>query len=176
MRRSNDFYETNKLAVTELLKYLPLKLGNVLEPTAGRNAITLPLIASSRCTSVRTNDISHSYNHPCHLDMTQDLSWETIYKIYCPFDWIITNPPFSVAYNILTRAVDLAQQGVAFLLRLSFLEPTIEREEFLCEHPPSQLIILPRYSFTGDGKTDSVTCAWMIWEKNQTGSIRVSHR
>jgi hypothetical protein len=49
------------------------------------------------------------------------------------------------------------------LLRLSFLEPTFERQDLLIDNPPDAMIVLPRYSFTGDGKSDSVTCAWMVW-------------
>jgi hypothetical protein len=52
------------------------------------------------------------------------------------------------------------------LLRLSFLEPTRERGPWLAANPPDLVIVLPRISFTGDGKTDSVTCAWMIWDKD----------
>jgi len=55
---------------------------------------------------------------------------------------------------------------VAMLLRLSFLEPTAKvnpRGPWLAECPPSRLIVLPRCSYTGDGRTDSVTTAWMIW-------------
>jgi hypothetical protein len=38
---------------------------------------------------------------------------------------------------------------------------------WLAEHPPTKLIVLPRISFTGDGKTDSVTCAWYVWERGE---------
>ena len=43
---------------------------------------------------------------------------------------------------------------------------SMDRGAWLNEHPPTTLIVLPRISFTGNGKTDSVTCAWMVWEKN----------
>jgi hypothetical protein len=51
------------------------------------------------------------------------------------------------------------------LLRLSYLEPTEDRGAWLNSHPPTDLIVLPRISFTGNGKTDSVTCAWIVWRK-----------
>lgn len=63
--------------------------------------------------------------------------------------------------------------GVAMLLRLSYLEPTKDRGHWLNDHPPTQMIVLPRISFTGDGKTDSVTCAWMIWHKQGKGTITI---
>lgn len=69
------------------------------------------------------------------------------------------------------------------MLRLSFREPTSKgfprkvlrdgrivgasspRGPWLAEHPPSRLLTLPRYSFTGDGHSDSVTTEWVIWTK-----------
>lgn len=54
------------------------------------------------------------------------------------------------------------------LLRVSFLEPCNDRAEFLAAHPP-RLFVLPRISFTGDGKTDNVTCAWYVWDKEAFG-------
>ena len=59
---------------------------------------------------------------------------------------------------------------MAFLLRLSFLEPTLTRREFLRANPPKRVIVLPRISFTGDGRTDSVTCAWLIWTTGPSDS------
>ena len=82
------------------------------------------------------------------------------------FNWVVSNPPFNQAFEILQRAFE-TEANIAFLLRLSFLEPTFQRQEFLAKHPPTKLIVLPRFSFTADGKTDSVTCAWMIWERNK---------
>jgi hypothetical protein len=83
-------------------------------------------------------------------------------------DWIVTNPPFNVAAQIVPNAFNHAVKGIAMLLRLSYLEPVEDRGAWLNSHPPSDLIVLPRISFTGDGKTDSVTCAWMVWRKNAT--------
>jgi hypothetical protein len=54
------------------------------------------------------------------------------------------------------------------MLRLSFKEPTEHknpRGPFLETNPLTRELVMPRYSFTGDGKTDSITTAWMIWAK-----------
>ena len=62
------------------------------------------------------------------------------------------------------------------LLRLSFGEPTIDRQEL---PPCTELHILPRYRFRGKG-TDSVTCAWHVWLRGPDGwiqrGVRVSPR
>ena len=49
---------------------------------------------------------------------------------------------------------------------ITFLEPCLNRAEFLVDHPPS-ILVMPRHSFTGYGSMDSVTCAWFIWIKEE---------
>ena len=78
----------------------------------------------------------------------------------------MSNPPFGAAPRIVPLAVEHAVAGVAMLLRLSYLEPCENRSQWLSEHPPTRLIVLPRISFTGDGRTDSVTCGWFVWERH----------
>jgi hypothetical protein len=174
LRRQNDFYETSKKAVNVLLDYLPKNLGQVFEPCAGKNAITIPIRESERARLVLTNDWDEQYQHNCRFDARSWFHWD---NQETAIDWTITNPPFSYAFEILKNAYKKSHIGVAFLLRLSFLEPTIERASWLNEHPPTGLIILPRYSFTGDGKTDTVTCAWMIWNKTVSSqTIHISKR
>ena len=88
-----------------------------------------------------------------------------------PVDWVVTNPPYKMPLcrDIVANAVAFARVGVAMLLRLSFLEPTAKvnpRGPWLASNPPSRILILPRYSYTQNGKSDSCTTAWMIWTKN----------
>jgi hypothetical protein len=139
----------------------------------------------------KTIDIDPSMNPDYVFDMAEQKSWAILKKhhsIGAPlgFIWsecVIMNPPFKYAMSFVQNAVDWFGQtktfidetgehqpitkygSVAALLRLSFLEPTRERGPWLAANPPDLVIVLPRISFTGDGKTDSVTCAWMIWDK-----------
>jgi hypothetical protein len=122
-----------------------------------------------------TCDIDTTKNPKLIADMTNSFRWHdiksraTTYKV-----GVITNPPFSHAYEFIAGAL-LIGCPVAALLRLSFLEPTKKRGMFLSNNPPDLVIVLPRISFTGDGKTDSVTCAWMIWDKDiKDKGVRVS--
>ena len=91
-------------------------------------------------------------------------------------DWVITNPPFNLAYPMLLKSLLNVRVGVAFLLRLSFVEPTNERGDWLEKNPPTGRITLPRYSFTGDGRSDSVTAEWMIWYKHRSHTAIQSYR
>lgn len=156
MRRANDFYPTPGAATVALLnnaKHLFSDVTQAYEPCVGDGAIAKVLARAGLI--VTTNDIVPSRLAKTHLDAAK--------LVVFPFrSCVITNPPFNQALPIVRNFVE---QGVrcAFLLRLSFLEPTEARGGWLAETPPDRMIILPRISFTGDGKTDSVTCAWMIW-------------
>jgi hypothetical protein len=109
-----------------------------------------------------TNDIDIYLDADFHHDVS--LPWN--FPQQC--DWVVSNPPFNVASQIIPLAFEYAKVGIAMLLRLSYLEPCMDRDRWLRDHPPSKLIVLPRISFTGDGKTDNVTCAWMVWDKRST--------
>lgn len=162
-RRKLDQYFTPTHAVEELIKRLPLAPGDrVLEPCSGEGAIAVALIAHG-CL-VRTNDIDPQQPADEHFDAAQSRFWEGI-KWDCP-DWIITNPPFSHAAQIIPFAYEHARTGIAMLLRYSYLEPCEDRGEWLALNPPTGLISVPRISFTGDGKTDSVGTAWFVWDKD----------
>jgi len=66
----------------------------------------------------------------------------------------------------VARAVREARVGVAMLLRITFREPTrhrFPRGPWLAAHPVSRVLTLPRYSYTQDGRTDSVTTEWCVW-------------
>lgn len=112
--------------------------------------------------AIWTNDIDIYLKADFHHDVT--LPWNFPQQ----YDWIVSNPPFNVASQIIPRAWDAAVVGIAMLLRLSYLEPCLDRDQWLESFPPTKLIVLPRISFTGNGKTDNVTCAWMVWDKRTT--------
>jgi len=173
MRRANDFYPTPEFATRELLARFPHIGGNIIECCAGDGAISQILATGSRLSTVFNNDIDITRGWSFHEDASRDEGWQEIGR-RTNADWVVTNPPFNQAALIVPLAFDFARVGIAMLLRLSFLEPVEDRGAWLNVMPPTDLIVLPRISFTGDGKTDSVTCAWMIWEKGKRGTIRVA--
>lgn len=176
MRRENDAYYTPTWAVDILITHRP-NIGRpdqvVVEPCVGDGAIAEPF--RQRGTMVITNDLVPTINAHVNGDAKAAHVWRDIERVtracgrtLAAIDWTVTNPPFIDAMEILKRAYDFSKRGVAMFLRLSFLEPTDDRGPWLAVHPPDELIIVPRISFTGDGKTDSVTCAWMIWHTGDT--------
>ena len=158
-RRENDFYPTPAWATKLLIARANIPRGcTVLEPCAGDGAIA-NVIKKYHNGLVITNDIDRQWSCDAYLDACDDRLYDTVEP-----DVIISNPPFSLAHVIVPKAVASAYRYTAMLLRLSWLEPVLNRGMWLAKNPPDQLIVLPRISFTGDGKTDSVPCAWFIWE------------
>jgi hypothetical protein len=177
-RRKHDFYPTPASGTKALIEHCPDINGVLLECCSGANDIA-SVLKGVEGAIVLTNDIDDSRNTDFHLDISTPLGWMLLndsisYSGEAGADWIVTNPPFNLAPEIVPLAYEHAAIGVAMLLRLSFLEPCLNRSEFLIKHPPTKLIVLPRISFTGDGGVDSVTCAWMIWDKRvQKSSVEI---
>jgi hypothetical protein len=129
-----------------------------------------------------TNDLN-AYEADYHDDATREEGWLGFdYAAQRYFRdriaWTVTNPPFKHADEVLHLAYKYSAEGVAMLLRLSYLEPlrSDKRQahtQFLVEHPPNVLINLPRMSFTNDGGTDSVIASWMVWYKSQLAPARI---
>ena len=144
---------------------------NIINPIAEKNLVSgrivLPLDTDGQ--------LEAQLNSLGHLDCTRaesdsdylDASW---WKSLPEFDWTVAITQ-GVRENIqwlLEPGYELANRGLIILDRLTFLEPTRARAEFLVDKPLSNLIVLnPRPIFRADqGKTkDSVTSAWMIYDK-----------
>lgn len=167
-RRPLDFYETPPHYIAALLGDVNI-FGHVYEPCVGEGAIADALKKVPAVRSVVTNDIDHKRKARNHQDARTPEAW--IDHDYTP-EWAITNPPFSDELAILEQAIEHVP-NVAFLARISFLEPTEDRETFLEQHPPRRVIYLPRYSFrlndAGKKQTDNVTCAWLVWGNVEPG-------
>lgn len=202
MRRKHDQYFTPESACEALKKHWDGWKGHnqygsiLIDPCCGDGAFQRSF---SDCRWV-TCDIDPTMNPKYVRDMSQQVSWAVLRQrdhvgAPCGVIWshsVVMNPPFKYAMPFVQYAIQAYGRtitydeghkkvtvygSVAALLRLSFLEPTRERGPWLTKNPPDLVIVLPRISFTGDGKTDSVTCAWMIWDKTiENKGVVVSHR
>jgi hypothetical protein len=79
--------------------------------------------------------------------------------------WFVGNPPYLQAQEHIEHALSLEPVGVAFLLRLGFLEGQ-KRAAFWRKHPPHTVHVLSkRPSFTVGG-TDSAAYGFFVWRND----------
>lgn len=175
-RLPNDNYETPQWAVNALLENhrLPFPVGKVLEPCAGSGAIIRAFYSkywpwrmeAFKFTAIDIRqqpcDVLPSWADKVHC--ADFLTWEPDEE----YSVIITNPPYSIAQEIVEHALEIARRQtkpaeVIMLLRLAFLESE-KRYDFWQKNPPNKVLVLSsRPSFTGDGGTDATAYAWFVW-------------
>lgn len=173
-RRANDFYPTQSSMTRALLKRVSIS-GDVCEPAAGEMDMA-KVLRNMPFTRVITNDI---VPYP-GLDLIGDATDPAAAVWRRDYEWVVMNPPFAQAFEILKLAWEHTTVGVAMLMRLSFLEPvngeynragrftwkSNPRGAWLMAHETDMTHLLifgsPRPSFTGKGN-DSVTTAWAVW-------------
>lgn len=85
-------------------------------------------------------------------------------------DWVFTNPPFNKASEFITRALNVAKEGVAIIVRCSFLEGGERYEELFSKAMPwivaQHVERVPMVRGVFDPQANSATAyAWIIWRK-----------
>lgn len=169
-RVENDFYPTEAKLTEELLKIVEID-GQVFECCAGDGAI------AELFTGFVANDPypQNEFRPDFQLDATLSESWQQ-FEAAGGCDWVVTNPPFSLAPQILPLAFEYARVGVAFLLRLSYAEPCADRAEWLqqnADHLSNFIVLNPRPRFRDDTNGgDTVTVAWFVWRKDWSWSAQ----
>ena len=93
-------------------------------------------------------------------------------------DWIITNPPFSIACEFTVRALDLAAEGVAMLVRMQWIEGAGRYEKLFRDRPPAlyapfvERVPMVKGRWDPDAST-ATAYAWFIWRKRTSGPARI---
>ena len=168
-RHENDIYHTPKVLVDGLLTIVDIN-GSVLEPCCGEGHLVAPLEDWLNIKQVTAIDIDRSKGENTILGVSRDATNSAFWDFFGGHDWVITNPPFNQAEKILPLAFKHSNIGVAFLLRLSYLEPCKNRRQWLIDQADRMRYLIPvnpRPKFRTDTKnTDSVTCAWFVWLKH----------
>ncbi len=156
-RKKSDFYETPYSITQQLLDFLQLPLQyTILEPACGNYAISKVLNQNKYKTI--TKDIKYN----------QNFLNETGY-----YDIIITNPPYSLAFEFIQKAKTLTNY-FCFLLPLAYLHGK-KRYDYIYtdeKYKLSKILVFTRYPLLGeplrqDGKyhTGMMVYAWFIWKK-----------
>ncbi len=166
-RPEDDFFETPEVATYSLLAHLSIPENVTLwEPCCGWGAISKVLKTATPNKVLSTELVTDRYGVGGVNFFEADE-----HKPREPF-WIITNPPYNIAADIIRKAIDLGPQRIIMLLRLGFLESGKVREDILNNgHLFRVLMIKERlkmypYGYQGDtNQTGKYTHAWFIWDK-----------
>ena len=160
-RRKSDFYETPYSITRKFLSVEDFDYNlTICEPACGAGAIVKVL---------RENT-----NNVVAYDIEKNFLTETE-----QYDYIITNPPFSIAQEFILKAKQVAKRKFAFLLPLSYLHGKKRYDEIYCdsEYPLKKVYVYTRYPMLGeslrkDGKynTGMMVYAWFVFEKKYNGS------
>lgn len=169
---SLDFFPTPPWATRALIKHVLVGHGwrrhqinssVVWEPACGRGDMARPLAEYFGLTIA--SDV-HDYGYGAAHDFLMPFLPAEIEPD--SVDFVITNPPFRLAQQFIGRACAVASQGVAMLVRTSFLEGVGRYRGLFSKRPP--LIIAPFVErvpmFKGrlDPKASSATSyCWIVW-------------
>jgi hypothetical protein len=185
-RKESDLYETPACLITTFLekesfllykdtditimsdkinKYMPTKPYSILHPARGNGA--MEFILYKYFLDVISYDI---------IDGIDFLKEER------KFDCIIENPPYSLAYEFIQKAKEVARCKFAFLLPLSYLHGKKRYENIWTDKvfPLSKIYVFTRFPMLGlplreDGliETGMQVYAWYVWEKEHIGPATI---
>ena len=132
---------------------------NVWEPAANRGFMARPL--NKYFASVAESDV-HDYGYCAVTDFLN------AYGMKGYFNWIITNPPFNKAQQFIEVAQKTATDGVAMLVRTSFLEGVMRYQTMYLKNPPDIVAQfserVPMVKGRIDAKASTATSyCWLVW-------------
>lgn len=164
---SLDFFPTPPWATRALCEYVIGLAGCIAwDPACGRGDMVRPL--QEYALAVAGSDV-HDYGvgFPIH-DFLMPFLPDGIGHA----EWIITNPPFRLGERFLRRALDVADRGVAMLVRTAFLEG-VERHRLFTEHPPAIVAQFAERVPMVKGRLDrnastATSYAWIVWAHGHT--------
>ena len=159
-RKKSDFYETPYSMTSHLLEVEDFnKSLTVCEPACGDGAIVKIL--------------EKKWDNVVAYDIEKNFLWET-----GNYDYIITNQPFSLAYEFVQKAKQIATEKFAFLLPLSYLHGKKRYDNIYMDkqYGLKKVYVFTRYPMLGeslreDGKynTGMMVYAWYIFENHYSG-------
>jgi hypothetical protein len=128
-----DYFPTPPWATRALFRHVLPALGidaiaSVWEPACGEGHMAAVITELARGPVVASDIYSYGYG-TAPVDFLHDA------PITSP-KWIITNPPFSTACEFTLRALDLAGEGVAMLVRTQWIEGVGRYEKLFRDRPP----------------------------------------
>ncbi len=170
-----DFFPTPPWAVRALVGEVlrpqlgaPMSAMSVWEPACGAGHCAIPL--AETFGRAFATDV-HDWGYGAVRDL--DFSFCGPGEAPWPVDWVITNPPFTLAAMFARRGLAIARRGVALLLRLQWLEGGERYHQFFAPgapHRASRIVVfaerVPMIEGAWDPEASSATAyCWVIWDK-----------
>jgi hypothetical protein len=170
-----DYFPTPPWATRALFRHvLPAlgidAIGRVWEPACGEGHMAA-VISEFACSPVMASDVySYGYGTAPHDFLHDDPLTAA--------DWIVTNPPFSIACEFTLRALDLATDGVAMLVRTQWIEGAGRYERLFRNRPPAlyapfvERVPMVKGRWDPDAST-ATAYAWFVWCNRASGPARI---
>lgn len=164
LRKKSDFYET-PYSMTEQLLEAELfdRTKTILEPACGEKAIVKVL--------------NENWNNVEARDLIQ--TGHDFLACEDKYNYIITNPPFSLAFEFINKAKQIATDKFALLLPLSYLHGKARHDYVYSDkdYGLETVHVFTRYPMLGnplrdDGKykTGMMVYAWFVWTNGYFGN------
>jgi hypothetical protein len=167
VRAESDFYETPAWCTRLLLDQLPAP-DVILDPCAGNGAVLR--VAESRgfpTCGVEINEARAEVSQATHVDfLLDDYEW----RQFGPF-WVVTNPPYSLAFEFVQKCLSIGAIGVAMLLPINWLASR-KRHALLSKHTPAIWVLPQRPAFVNN-KTAACDYAWFVWSESIPPTVKI---
>lgn len=182
-REANDYYATKPEEVRNILETAGINLDgyNVLEPCAGEGymlkGIEDYIAGKGWKVNLYGGDIKYREKNvsKTSFQVGEDMDFlGDNYKIPWDPDWIIMNPPYSIAEPFTIRALEMANKGLVILVRLQFLEGKGRFENIFKDNPPNDVYVYVdrikcyKNGNFSDEKDKIQAYCWIIWDKSRS--------
>lgn len=172
IRPIDDNYPT-PAEITRTLLATEGFVGPIWEPCAGAGEMALTLIEGGHRVIATTLREDHSSSL-----VAGGINFLDPHLIPLAAN-IVTNPPYSIAEEIIDRALELKASKAAFLLRAQWLGSERRYNRFFHERPPAKIIYLINRvamypgGYEGPRGAPKNDFAWFIWRKPFKGPTRI---
>ena len=145
-------------------------IGSVWEPACGEGHMAAVIVEFARGPVTASDIFPYGYGTTPH-DFVHD-------NPLTRSDWIITNPPFSIAATSPRAALELAGERVAMLVRTQWIEGVSRYEKLFRDCPPTcyapfvERVPMVKGRWDPDAST-ATSYAWFVWRKGASGLPRI---
>jgi len=160
----SDLYTTPEWAVMALINREKFE-GLILDPGCGKGHISKPLMATGHQTKgIDLYDWGFGETGINYLEYDQSC------------DNVISNPPFTILADFVSKSLKLAKNKVAIFARVTALETVGRWSDIYSTTPPTKVYMFVHRVKCNkgghdDGQSSSVFYCWMIWDKADLSGV-----